>query len=200
MRPISVASAVYRLWAATRLRDAIRWQEGWIHEGQHGFRPNHGSIDVYWALALRVEAALLSGEAMAGLLLDYSKCLDRLPHGIMLRLARASGASERLLAPLHRIYRVMRRRFKVAGGVGQEFRATNGILQGCHLSVILLNLLVSVWCRTVAAETAALPEAYADDTGVMGSRSAVEQAGAVTSEYCQLTVKPSTCASARPST
>ena len=124
---------------------------------------------------------------MAGLLLDYSKCFDRLPHVIMLQLARASSASERLLAPLHRIYRVMRRRFKVAGGVCQEFRATNGILQGCPLSVILLNLLVSVWCRTVAAETAALPEAYADDTGVMGSRSAVEQAGAVTSEYCQLT-------------
>ena len=62
MRPISVASAVYRLWAATRLQDAVRWQEGWIHEGQHSFRPKHGAIDVYWALALRVEEALLSGQ------------------------------------------------------------------------------------------------------------------------------------------
>jgi hypothetical protein len=99
MRPISVASAVYRLWAATRLRDAITWQEGWIHRGQHGFRHDHGTIDVYWALALRVEDALLSGTPLSGLMLDYSKCFDRLPHGIMLRLAAESGADDRLLAP-----------------------------------------------------------------------------------------------------
>ena len=71
MRPITVASAVYRLWAATRLRDAINWQEGWIHEGQHGFRPKHGAINVYWSLALRVEEALLAESPLSGFLLDY---------------------------------------------------------------------------------------------------------------------------------
>jgi hypothetical protein len=65
MRPISVASAVDRLWAATRLRDAIKWQEGWVHPSQHGFRPGHGTIDAYWELAARVEAALLSGGPVA---------------------------------------------------------------------------------------------------------------------------------------
>ena len=83
MRPISVASAVYRLWAATRLRDVIKWQEGWIHGGQHSFRPQLGA----WVLALRVEEALVAGTPLSGLLLDYSKCFDRLPHGIMLQLA-----------------------------------------------------------------------------------------------------------------
>ena len=135
MRPISVASAVYRLLAATRLRDAITWQKGWIHRGQHGFRPDDGTIDVYWALALRVEDALLSGTPLSGLMLDYSKCFDRLPHGIMLRLAAESGADDRLLAPLRRMYHGLRRRFKVAGGVGLEFRATNGILQGHGQSI-----------------------------------------------------------------
>jgi len=134
MRPISVTSAVYRLWAATRLRDAVMWQESWAQTGQHGFRMGRG------------------------ILLDYSKCFDRLPHNIMLKLAEKTGAHARLMAPLRRIYAAIRRRFKVAGGVGKEFKATNGILQGCPLSVVLLNLMVAVWARAVSEETMGQPE------------------------------------------
>ena len=187
MRPISVASAVYRLWAATRLRDAMRWQEGWAHAGQHGFRPKHGTMDVYWAIALRVEDALLSGAELAGILLDYAKCFDRLPHGVMLRLASESGASDRLMNPIRSMYSNLRRRFKFCGGVGEVFKATNGILQGCPLSVVLLNLLVSVWARAVSAETDATPSAYADDTSALGSKDAVRDVGHVTVAYCALT-------------
>ena len=52
---------------------------------------------------------------------------------------------------------------EVGGGVGKEFRATNGVLQGCPLSMILLNLLVSVCSKAIDAETCADPMAYADD-------------------------------------
>ena len=75
----------------------------------------------------------------------------------------------------------------MAGGVGQEFRATNGILQGCPLSVVLLNLLVATWTRAVSAKTEATPEAYADDTGVVGATEEVEKPGQVTTDYCQRT-------------
>ena len=71
------------------------------------------------------------------------------------------------MRPVQRMYEAMRRRFKVGGGVLEEFMATNGIPKGCPLSVILLNLLVSVWARA-AEEAKATPEAYADDTGVVG--------------------------------
>ena len=117
MRPITVASAVYRLWAATRLRDAVQWQEGWAHPSQQGFRPHRGTLDVYWALALRVEETLQAGTPLTGIMLDYSKCFDRLPHDIMLRLGSAMGADDRIMAPLRCIYKSMRRRFKVGGGV-----------------------------------------------------------------------------------
>ena len=114
-------------------------------------------MDVYWEIAARVERALLSGEPLYGVLLDYAKCFDRLPHTIMLNLAAASGADSRLLKPLRRMYAFLRRHFKFNGGVGVEFRATNGILQGCPLSVVLLNLLVSVWAKAVSAKTPAIP-------------------------------------------
>ena len=37
LRPISVMSVVYRLWAVRRLHDLKRWQEGWAAMCQHGF-------------------------------------------------------------------------------------------------------------------------------------------------------------------
>ena len=74
LRPISVMSAVCRLWAASRLADVKRWQEQWAHSGQHGFRAGHSTEDVYWAFALKVEHALLTGEALCGMTLDFSKC------------------------------------------------------------------------------------------------------------------------------
>ncbi len=63
-------SALYRLWGATRLRDIVEWQAHWIASVQRGFRPHNDADDVYWAL--RVEKALLSGEPLAGVMLDYS--------------------------------------------------------------------------------------------------------------------------------
>eukprot|EP00973_Karenia_brevis_P057067 7939634-Karenia_brevis.AAC.1 len=86
LRPISVMSVIYRLWAAVRLRDVIVWQELWVNKAQHGARPGHSTEDVSWTLALRVEHALLTGSPLYGVNLDYRKCFDSLPHAILLQL------------------------------------------------------------------------------------------------------------------
>eukprot|EP00973_Karenia_brevis_P024766 3414417-Karenia_brevis.AAC.1 len=62
LRPVTVMSAAYRLWAARRLQDIKGWQEKWIAGGLHGFRAGHCVQDVFWKLALEVEASYLSGQ------------------------------------------------------------------------------------------------------------------------------------------
>ena len=91
MRPITVTSAVYRLWAATRLRDVMAWQEDWINKCQYGFRPGFGTLDAYWEWAAALEVSLLGGEPLSGVSFDFVKCFDRVPHGISLDLAEACG-------------------------------------------------------------------------------------------------------------
>ena len=188
LRPISVMSAVYRLWAATRLQEVKVWQERWADRGQHGYRPGHSTEDVYWTLSLQVENALLNWQPLYGMNVDFAKCFDRLPHAILLRLVDEMGMNGRISGALSSMYRHLRKQFRVGDSIGATFACTNGILQGCPLSVVLLNALVSVWASAVRSETEADPVAYADDAGATsGSRDALQQALNITGEYTALT-------------
>ena len=56
--------------------------------------------------------------------------------------------------------------------MGKEFVASNGVIQGCPLSVLLLNLLMNTWARSVkAGTTTAMPKENADDAGVLSKNS-----------------------------
>ena len=168
LRPISVMSVVYRAWAATRLRELVAWQEQWIPDELHGFRPVHSAEDVWWPLALKVERALLEGSGLCGVSLDYSKCFDRIPMDIVLKLAAHVGMASAIVRAVRAMYAQLWRRFRFAGNLGTPFQATNGILQGCPLSIVLLNLLVCVWARGAHVEApGAVPHGYADDTGAI---------------------------------
>ena len=189
LRPISVMPVVYRLWAATRVREIMQWQDSWLSDRLHGFRRSHGPQHVWWSLAAKVEKALLLGEPLSGISLDYSKCFDRVPVDIVFSLAEHCGFDGGVLRAMRAMYKQLRRRFSLHGSVGEEFRATNGILQGCPLSVVLLNLLVHTWAKALETEAPGVdPFGFADDTGATASDSSLlEPAVATTAEFAKLT-------------
>ena len=143
-RPITVTSAVYRLWACARLEDVLKWQERWIHHSQYGFRRLHGIFDVIYDLLTQIEDALLGGKPLFGIALDYAKCFDRVPQELTMELVGKLGLHSRILGPLSDVYGRLERRINFKLGVGQPFNVTNGILQGCPISIILINALFSV--------------------------------------------------------
>ena len=189
LRPIGVMSCVYRLWAATRVGEVLAWQDKWLHRCLHGFRSGHGAEDVWWEQALAIETALLNGEELFGLSLDYGKCFDRVPVHIVLELALEAGMPTRLVTPLRTLYEKLVRRFRVGRGIGKEFKATNGIIQGCPLSVVLLNLLVNVWARAVETESPeAKPCGYADDTGATATElKPIQKVLDITGDFARVT-------------
>ena len=96
LRP--VASAVYRLWACARLHAVQQRQEQWAHPSQHGFRARHSTNDVLYAILTQMEDALLGGEPLHGLALDFAKCFDRTA-GLALDLVE-DGLHSRIMTPL----------------------------------------------------------------------------------------------------
>ena len=108
---------------------------------------------------------------------------------IVLRIAALQGMSERLLTPLRALYARMERRFKFGKGIGQAFCSTNGIVQGCPLSVVLLNVLVNVWAEAIGRQVPGVqPACFADDTGATCSaREDLQRALHITGHFAQVT-------------
>ena len=55
LRPLTVLSQIYRIWAGVRMEDAMKWQETWAHEESYAFRPHRGSLDAAAVLTLLIE-------------------------------------------------------------------------------------------------------------------------------------------------
>ena len=73
------------------------------------------------------------------------------------------------------MYSQITRRFRIGGFIGQVFKDTNGILQGCPLSVTLLNALMAV--LSCALEPTLTAESFVDDLTILHSSENVLQSG-----------------------
>ena len=102
--------------------------------------------------ALEIEDALLDGRDWCGMHFDYKKCYDQIPWELVDLLSEKMGMSERISGPMQRMVRQLERRFKSGQGLGEKWRSTNGLLQGCPLAVVALNMVVHVWARTMREE------------------------------------------------
>eukprot|EP00755_Sulcionema_specki_P035280 Sspe_Gene.104597::Locus_81178_Transcript_1_1_Confidence_1.000_Length_641::g.104597::m.104597 len=92
---------------------------------------------------------------------------------------------EGTLRALRGAYGSAKRRFAVAGAVGEPIAPTNGVQQGCPLSVILLNCIGVVWAGAVEAE-GAMPMAYADDEYALAKgRAELQLAANVTAAFLE---------------
>eukprot|EP00973_Karenia_brevis_P087289 12102584-Karenia_brevis.AAC.1 len=112
-------SVIYRLWAAVRLYDLVRWQAQWLPNCQHSFKPGHAVEDVYWTTALRIEHSILTQTPLFGINFDYSltKCFDQIPHLVVLRLVEEMGLSQEVMDPLCAMYGGQQRRFRCGAGL-----------------------------------------------------------------------------------
>ena len=135
-----------------------------------GFRPARSALDGAAVTQVLLELCRLRGWAVAEMSIDYVKCFDLIPQAVVLALALEPGMDPGTCHALKAMYKQLRRTFKIAGALGPRWQATNGILQGCPLSVILVNVLTTIWKwevdslrRQVCARTAALPPSLDED-------------------------------------
>ena len=117
----------------------MAWQERWAHPLAFGFRPAHSTADGAAVTQLLLELGRLKGWLVSGMGLDYRKRFDLMPQGIVFEVCKLLSWDAEVLAALQAMYCQLVRAFKLAGGLGDWWRATNGILQGCPLSFILVN-------------------------------------------------------------
>ena len=103
--------------------------------------------------------------------IDYVKCSDLIPEAVVLALALEVGMNPGTCRALGAMYKQLRRAFKITRALALWWQATNGILQGCPLSVTSGNVLTTIrkWevdsqHRQVCTRMAALPPVLDKDT------------------------------------
>ena len=146
--------------------------EKWADTALHGYRPGRRAEHVWMDLSLSVESALVDGSDLVGMSVDWSNCFDRVPQRIAFQLAERQSAHLECCNLCVACTVSCEEGLLWTGHVEKEFVASHGIIQGCPLSVLLLNLLVNAWARSVkAGTTTTMPKFYADDAGVLSTNS-----------------------------
>ena len=163
--PITVLSAVYRLWAKFRFEAALEWQEKWAPPELWGCRSKRGAEAMVYAMALHLETAADSkNNFVGGITYDFKKCFDLIPPQFLFEALQARGMSQRIIGPLRHVYANIHRVFKLRGECGNFWSSSNGLVQGCPLSMIGLNAIVGVILE-ISEQTCPhlVARSYADD-------------------------------------
>ena len=126
-------------------------------------------------LSIFFEQTQPDGVPAYGIAIDLSKAFDNIPIEIVFAVCRRVGLDEGLWRGSRGMYARIQRRFKIGGYVGEAFKDTKGIVQGCSLSVLLFNFLMAV--LTAVLKEKVRNESYVEDLTLLSSnRIAIQQA------------------------
>ena len=143
-RPITVLSAIYRLYAKARFGELLRWQEGWVTEQVYGCRPGSSAEGMALDIAMELESRGYSEyQYVAGVSYDCRKAFDLVPIEIAIETMRIRGCHRYVLRSVQGLYKELQRVFRLHGAVGSWWKSYNGLVQGDPISMVMLNSLVT---------------------------------------------------------
>jgi hypothetical protein len=178
-RPISLLSHIGKIYERILERRLRHRVEETLHEGQHGFRPNRGAIDLCFALKILLEKSWEFNYQRYLAFLDLEKAFDRVPRKQLWRAMR--HAEYRIPLPLRMairsLYESNQTTVRSIGGAATWFNAGSGVRQGSVISPLLFIILMDRVIKSAEAQEPVKKPgeadkfAYADDIGVVEENS-----------------------------
>ena len=150
LRPISVASACYRIRMTCALRNCKTWLLSWADPAMFGGIPGRSAAGVHDLLFADLRRSRTRHGALVGAKQDLKKCFDTVQWGLAFRVWESLGAPRSLVRLLRYFYSHQCRWVVYRGHASTEpILPRRGLLQGCPASMALLNGLMLLWCRYV---------------------------------------------------
>eukprot|EP00971_Amphidinium_carterae_P331663 6465383-Amphidinium_carterae.1 len=183
-RPISILSVFYRLWGRWRLEHLVRLQVfDQLHGALLGAIPGRNPRERLAHLLLSCEASQVLvpegpeelGSALHVINLDAKKCFDLLHRQRALHYMERLGVPNYILRGLGGAWQVSQRHLSSARYIDVvPILSSNGVFQGCILSVLSALGFTHDWCTTVERPLVNL-QTFVDDRLLWGfSREALE--------------------------
>ena len=198
LRPITVLPVPYRIYASLRCQTLLKWQNSWVHPSQFAFCKGRSTTSLNSHLCFDLLQRFHSSGSFAGIQFDFAKCFDSIPYSVIWDTLSYHGCDANFILLLRHLYTHMHRCFRYAGCIGSFWHATNGLLQGDPLSVVILNCVLCPLLRQLSIIPGLSVYAFADDLTVVSSSSwdTLYQAYQSLTHFCDctdLTLNTSKC-------
>jgi len=118
-------------------------KNGWLYEGQHGFRPGYSRESQVIAGCQDIADCMDNGDRIDAIVIDFSEAFDLGPHDQLLMKIAKSGVDSRVVAWVREFLLGRTQRVKVGGQLSEEVRVTSGVLQGSVLGPLLFLAYVN---------------------------------------------------------
>lgn len=167
IRPISILSKFYRLWPRLRSLEVLR-HIGSLMPPQVSATSGGVSADLLAAYtADQIESAHFHQNPMCGIVIDLVKCYNLVPWLPSQWILSKLGIPSSYITAMFRFLEGIQRTFDFHGNCSDPIAASNGIAEGCAMSVALMAAL-SWFCHKImeATHPEDIAVCYADNWGI----------------------------------
>ena len=113
-----------------------------LAEEQAGFRPGRSTIEQIFNCRLLIEKHLQHKRELHHNFIDFKKAFDRVWHEGLWQVMRSFNIEEGLVKVIEELYNQASSAVLFKGCVGDFFKTTIGVRQGCILSPVLFNIFL----------------------------------------------------------
>ena len=155
-RPISLQSAIYKIYAAVWAKRLASWatEAGAISPSQKGFVPGEGCLEHSFLARSLMEDARRNKRPLHLVWFDLRNAFGSVPHRLLWFSMRSIGVPEEVVSILMDIYQGSSFQVQTAGGQTEEIPQDRGVKQGCPLSPLVFNLAVEGLIRGIESSPA----------------------------------------------
>ena len=167
-RPITILATMYRLWAKIMTNKMLKHVAHALPVTLYGSVPGRCAGDMVAAVQTKLERALLSGNTMLGVSLDFSKAYNTLPRDILEAINSRLGF-QKLWMPYSKFLESLQRFFTCGNHWGPGLNSEIGVPEGCPIAVVQMILLT--WTFTLALRHYSKVDlySYVDDWVILAS-------------------------------
>ena len=140
--PISVTCLLYNLWAGTRFIGVIRWCKTWLPKSVAGSIPQNRIQECAWTVLLAMEG---EEEGVATAAIDSFKFFDMIVWEVVFPMMGKMGVPESVWKLQASFVFHLKRFFRQGQSCGEVWKAMNGVVQGCSLSVVTVACITGLW-------------------------------------------------------
>ena len=143
VRAIGVSSAIYGIWSSLRFRQLAPWMAQVFPNNLVGGIPNRQAFESELSLSLDFHENNFRDDPIA-VFIDRTKCFDLILPELAMGLASSLGIPDQIFRATLAFYHHQVKIFKLGNAYGRKVMGTNAAVQGCSMSIIMVNSMYAI--------------------------------------------------------